>query len=1594
MRISIIIFITIILSGIGVYYVWQKGIPQGFIKDKIILEIEKRLNGKIEIKTVYFKFPNQIILEGIKLHSTGFGMRDAGCGNKSYRLYKSYSSRIPTPQSRISTLTMVEIKRLICEYNLWTPIIHPGKLASGVSKIVVVDPYLFLHRDKAGNWNFASLFKPQPELRKEPPAMPILIKNACVSIEDKIFGTQTTLSPLYLSYYPQGPPPYFHLRLGHQIKVNGNIYGVSPLQTSFNLKIINKDVSNYAGFLKTQWANLLTGKISGRLRGEIADRNISLDSGSLAIKEGTIKLPRLKYPLTDISGNFSLSPERNLITHDLKFRFNGIEVTTQKFDIFKQESGLIEFVTSNFYVHDFGDILPYLRSLDLKSRLKFKGEFDLKKGFSLLGEVELLNELRGGRKLELVRGKFRYKDNTIDDINLVIDPKTQINGKVTLGKGFNLQKLALTAKFAQSNLVPLLALSGKRFKGLQNETLTGEVMVKGELKNLEYSGNLKLEGHPLFKEITANVEGDEKSIKITSQLIQPQGTSSKGKIDIVGKGIREKTDQPFSLSLSGIVSGAKLFNKDVSGNFAFDGKLSTKTKLVRGQFRAENIVIDHNSPLNWQGSLIYNHSNLNISTAPQNKQLSLSGKITFAENEAGLQMTTSLQIKIRDISLGLLTKGLAGTFDGEFNLNQVSGEKTIISGEAVSVHLVDGDLSRCRKLTGRFKLNKIKNTVYLERLSLNEPQKMDVSGKIDLTRSSHIVMDLKAMVYNLEYKEMVLSSQVEFTGNYQVNLLSKARLTGTLKLTDGNINNFIIDRGKIDFTYEDRIFTIKKSELVFGDSGILTTSGLVNTKGSINLDFSLLGMNYQDMPYPYFKRFKGEFNLAGKAEGNIDNPVISASLRSKEVIINQEKIAKIAGSINYSNGELRLREAKINDNLTFYGIFRIKDEYLSGLVKPEGENLATLACLLSVPSKNLSGVVKGEIKAEGKLDNLGITATVGIENLHLPGLDASRCETNFTLENKILSFQKLLFVQEPGGTMEFKKYYVRLKPDSPVALTATMNNFMICNTVFAGNIYFSGTGTPWNKVKGDLEAKNLFINQADTFKTLAVTICYEKGLLEFLPSLKPNSLSGKIRFISNEKLEIEEVKIFKVKMEKLKVNGSIGLVTKRYDVRFSMERSDLELLPLWFKEVKKAEGKVDGWLHITGSFDEPQFNGSLMVADGELTTSVFGKKVTELQGQIRIINNWFMSNLLTAKIGKGVLVMKSNAPWTLKDIDIELKSLHEPIPISIDGFLEGEVELDIQIKGNIASPIGSGRINVSNAEFTYPPKTKAIGGSGRIKWENFMITADKNVKYYNEYIDVKIKRKGSWLKISTPGDEVQVSGIIYAQGGGRVNYLGQNFTIKRASLEFRESNFMPYFSGYATARLGKRRLTLTYEGYLGEGKPILTAFGGYPPINEEQIVNALLAGKTEYADLSTTDKDTILKLGFGQVVGKEITFTVLIPIEKQIGQLLGIDVELKTQAFDRMFEESHTEKVLKTSSLFEESEFKIGRFLSDDLYISYRGILKPWEEEEFARLKLKQELELEYYLSGNTSLKYKWTPEGVWREGDEHEVILEREVRF
>jgi len=1553
MRISIIIFFTIILLGIGSYYVFQKGIPQGWARGKIIRYVEERLNGQLKIKSLHFKFPNQVILQEIKLNPT----------------------KTPLPP-------LVEIKEIVCKYNLIASIFHSEKL---VSKIEINEPAMYLYRNKAGKWNFTSLFKPQPEIKKKPPQMTITIKKAKLAIEDEILGEHTTFDEIYGSYYPQGLPSYFHMRMGHQIKISGNIYELTPLEASFHLRVIKMDISNYAGFFKNKWANLVEGKISATLRGKIQAKQIEfsnllniLELGNLTIRDGVIKLTHLPQPITDIEGNFSLLGHHSLLANELKFKFKDIAFTTKRFymhDIEKKEA-VIEVSTSMFYLKELGDIFPYLSKLNLKSKLKFSGGVNFEPDFSLFGEAELLNQTSVGNKFPIL-ANFKYKDKIFDHISLFIDKNTHIEGKVDIEK----KLFHLTTKFDKSDLLPLSSLlSGK--KKLEKGIITGKIIAQGKLEEIQYNGDLELalNENPILKEIIANFQGDNKSITFSSQLIQPHG-----KIQIQGNGKRANIKEPFSLSLMSILDEWNIFNKDISARITFDGKWGLTPRLIGGDLKAEKIIIDKDAYPDWQGSLIYDHPKLNISTSPQITQLSFVSQITFSE-----PLTASLQIKTKNTNLGLLTKKVKGTFDGEFNLQRISRSKTTICGKSVKVNLVDGG-----SLTGDFAISKMEDEVYIEHLILKDEQKINmvVAGKINFSSPQAVFMDLQGKIYNLAYKNLTLNTSVEFKG-----YLSNSQLNGKLNFTEGKVNNFIIDRGEVKFSYANQLLSITESGIVLEHGGILTTFGTVDTNGKINLKFSLLGMNYQDMPYTYFKPFMGQFDFFGEVKGDIDNPIMSGLLESNRMIVAHEKITNLSAEIRYSNDEFQILDSKINDKLSFRGRFQTKDNYLSGILQiKENTKLTTLTSLLLLPSKNLEGVIKGQIEIKGALNNLALKSTVEIENFHIPGFEATYGEVKFTLENKILSFQKLCFLQANGGKIEFEDYQLEIKPDGKVSLTAIMENFTLVNVPFDGKVYFTGTGIPWYKAKGTLMTKNLLINQSDTLKRLTVEIYYEDGLLEFIPLPKSETLAGKIKFISNEKLEIKEMKILKSKAEQLKVDGDVELLAKRWDIKFVMDNSDLKILPLWLKEIKKPEGKIDGWLHLGGKFDEPLFNGVLTITDGVLTTFPFAKRVTMLHGQIRIVNNWFVSNFLEARVGKSILVMRSNAPFTLKDIDIDIKSSHKSVPISIPGCFEGGVEVDIQIKGDIVSPIGSGNIKIVNAKFTYPPRTKTT--EGRIRWQDIMITTGKNVRYYNEYVDVSIKRKGSWLKLSSDKDEICANGIVYALAGGKVNYLGKNFTIKKACLEFRESNLLPYLSGYAVTRLGKRQIILTYEGYIGEAKPTLQSPGGYPPMNEEQIVTALLTGKTEYADLNTTDKDTILKLGFGQVVGKEIAFSLLSPVETQIGQLLGLDVKLQTSILEQMFEKSVEEEIeekrlSKSTSIFAESEFRIGKLVSEDLYLSYRGILKPWEEEEFARLKLKQELELEYYLSGNTSLKYKFSPEGVWQKGDEHEIVVEREVRF
>ncbi|MEK7274463.1 MAG: translocation/assembly module TamB domain-containing protein, partial [Candidatus Desantisbacteria bacterium] len=431
-------------------------------------------------------------------------------------------------------------------------------------------------------------------------------------------------------------------------------------------------------------------------------------------------------------------------------------------------------------------------------------------------------------------------------------------------------------------------------------------------------------------------------------------------------------------------------------------------------------------------------------------------------------------------------------------------------------------------------------------------------------------------------------------------------------------------------------------------------------------------------------------------------------------------------------------------------------------------------------------------------------------------------------------------------------------------------------------------------------------------------------------------------------------------------------------------------------------GVVNGGLHFGGLMNDPEINGSLKFS-GSLNTYPFAARVRDMNGELHVVNNSIIIRDISANIGKGRLIAVSEGAFTLSDMNISVLTQGAPIPILVPEFIEshgryGGLELNMNISGAVSSPLIAGQISVSNTDFTYPPKkTKTIstGFFDKMRWDVTIVCKD-NIRYYNDYTRICLKNN-AWLKILKNNDQFNVTGNIVGRAGGVIDYLGTDFILKEGCLEFRDGESTPYLSAIAWSRMGKRKISLSYQGYLYKTEFVLNATG-YPPLTQEEIMRLLLSQSEEYATVNQDDMQTLFFVAGGQILGKKLPDTILVPIERRISRMLRIDLEVKTPAIQKMLEQTiFAEGTATSSSVFAKTSIKIGKFIRENLYISYEGVLNPVIEEDITnqsrKMRLENKVGLEYYLSNNTTIKYKFIPRYNQAKA-EYEVSMERELRF
>ena len=369
--------------------------------------------------------------------------------------------------------------------------------------------------------------------------------------------------------------------------------------------------------------------------------------------------------------------------------------------------------------------------------------------------------------------------------------------------------------------------------------------------------------------------------------------------------------------------------------------------------------------------------------------------------------------------------------------------------------------------------------------------------------------------------------------------------------------------------------------------------------------------------------------------------------------------------------------------------------------------------------------------------------------------------------------------------------------------------------------------------------------------------------------------------------------------------------------------ADANLLPLFFPEVDHAAGILSGSARVAGTLAEPEVNGRIELANGELDSYRVNFALRDLDVAADIANNQ-LDFRGSGNAGEGKLEVTGTLEWTdgasrgtmhLRGRDLLVADLPEYRVIASPDLKFEIAPKMITVQGDVAIPTA----------LVQPARlTGAVGVSGDARYTDEH--AAEREGRFRLRSDVRINM-GEDVRVDAFGLRARIEGGVttHVQTGetttghgelrvaeGRYEAYGQQLEVSRGQLIFDNAPLDdPGLDIEARRRIETVTVGLNVRGTLQA--PRLTFFSD-PSMPQTQIVSYLVVGKplnvsaASEGDSMTTPSDTLALQGGGFLAS-------------QLGRRLGIE-EVGVENYINSAGEANPSLVL-------------GKFLSPRLFISY-----------------------------------------------------------
>jgi len=457
------------------------------------------------------------------------------------------------------------------------------------------------------------------------------------------------------------------------------------------------------------------------------------------------------------------------------------------------------------------------------------------------------------------------------------------------------------------------------------------------------------------------------------------------------------------------------------------------------------------------------------------------------------------------------------------------------------------------------------------------------------------------------------------------------------------------------------------------------------------------------------------------------------------------------------------------------------------------------------------------------------------------------------------------------------------------------------------------------------------------------------------------------------------------------------------DVHVLMPEGDFSYIT-FIPYIAKASGKSMLNLRIQGTMDYPALYGHAWVKQGTLFPRFYAPKVENLDAEVTFAENKMYVKRMEATIGKGRLKIRAGpeADWVtvfrrLQPHQLNIKLDSEAGPIHLDTtqdyeFVSADVNINALLTGTLETPVLGGVLEFSDGQFTFPVRNLTEFAKNlkptNISYNHLKLISRKNIWFYNDVVRAQIK----------PGQSVVLH-------GGKRNFSAEGrVTIAKGSFTYLETDFnldpneetVVICQGQQKPRLESlaktviRNVKIKDEGRMRDAVIYLRVQGTIgalkiklesdPEMTQAQIMSLLTLGE-DFSSWSQEEIEQKIQTAGARVLGRLAGKLIGREIEKSIKKITPLDIidirlggvekladTIMTGRGNTLSAENGANSDITGTSILQDTQIDVGKYLTDALFLNYRGILKDRGEEK-GGLSWESFFGLEYNLDSSKKIK-------------------------